>query len=120
KQRQNLVACLAIERPGGLVCQNQGRIVDNGTSDGDALLLAPRKLMGPMMLAMPQSDPVKGIVGSAMPFRSANACISERQRDILQRARTRQQRRQLEHEPDFPAPDCRTRVFAEICDIPSS
>src|SRR5438128_964064 len=77
KQRQNLVACLAIERPGGLVCQNQGRIVDNGTSDGDALLLAPRKLMGPMMLAMPQSDPVKGIVGSAMPFRSANACISE-------------------------------------------
>ena len=40
----NLARALAVERGGRFVCQHDGWIVDQGTRDGNALLLAAGKL----------------------------------------------------------------------------
>src|SRR6516165_1321780 len=45
--------------------------------------------------------------------------VDQRQLDIFQRGRPRQERRQLEHEADVSAPDGRTRVLAQLRDVPS-
>jgi hypothetical protein len=52
KQRQDLIAGLAIKRSGRLVRQDESWMIYNSTSDDDALLLATRKLMGPVVPAM--------------------------------------------------------------------
>src|SRR5262245_43270396 len=65
------------------------------------------------MAAVSQSDAVKRILGSPTPFWPRNASVDERQLDIFQRACSRQQRRNLEYEADFPASDGRARVLAE-------
>jgi hypothetical protein len=36
----DLKACLGVERPGRLVCKQNGRVIDQGASDSDTLSLA--------------------------------------------------------------------------------
>lgn len=49
EQRQHLLAGLAVERAGGLVSQNDERVVDQRAGDADALLLAAGELGGAMI-----------------------------------------------------------------------
>jgi hypothetical protein len=58
EQRQNLIASIAIKSAGRLVGQDQRWLIDKCPSDGDALLLATRKLAWPMIFAMTQADTV--------------------------------------------------------------
>src|SRR5438034_4139721 len=43
---QNLSGRMAVEVAGRFVCQQQRRIADDGASNGDALFLSARKLLG--------------------------------------------------------------------------
>src|SRR5438128_11710700 len=79
EQRQNLVARPAVESAGGLVSQNERRIVDDRTGDRDALLFAARQLMRPVIEAMAQAYPIECFSGEAAPLCPGHAGIAERQ-----------------------------------------
>src|SRR5947199_1689550 len=53
---QNLSGRMAVEVAGRFVCQQQRRIADDGASNGDALFLSARKLLGKMVGAVFQVD----------------------------------------------------------------
>ena len=58
EERQNLVASIAIKSAGRLVGKDQRWLIDERPGNGDALLLASRKLAWPMIFAMTQADMV--------------------------------------------------------------
>ena len=49
-----------IEVAGGLVRDEQSRVMDNGAGDGHALFLAAGEFGGPMVRAIGKSDEIKG------------------------------------------------------------
>ncbi len=53
KDTHDLFTCLRIEIAGGFIGQNNSGVVNQGTSNGDALLLASRKLARMMMPPSP-------------------------------------------------------------------
>ena len=63
EQVQDLLAGPGIEVAGGLVGQEQGRVVDQGAGDGHALLLAAGELRGVVVQAVPQPHPVSKRLG---------------------------------------------------------
>ena len=64
----HLVARGAVEVAGGLVRQQQGRLGHQGAGDGDALLLAARKLVGMMLGAIGQTHGLKCLHGPVTPL----------------------------------------------------
>ena len=105
EQRHDLVAGVAIKSTSGLVGQNQRGPIDDSPRDSDALLLAAGELVRPVAFPMGQADPFQSLVGSAVPLVTSDTAVEERQLDVFQRGRTRQERRQMEDEPDLPVPD---------------
>ena len=59
EQRQDFVAALGVEGAGGFVGENHRRVVDQGTSDGDALLLAAGKFGRSMIGAIAETEPLQ-------------------------------------------------------------
>ena len=91
EKRHDLVAGGAIKGACRLIGQYKHGVVDEGASDGDALLLASGELTGPMMPSMIQADALQSLCGSAVSFASANPGINERQLDIFDRCRPAQE-----------------------------
>lgn len=58
-----------------LIGQYEHRVVYQGASNGDALLLASGELTGPMVPSMIQADALQRLCGSAVSFASANQCL---------------------------------------------
>ena len=56
EQVHDLDRRVAVERAGGLVGEDEGRLVDERPGDGDALLLAARELAGQMPGALRKAD----------------------------------------------------------------
>ena len=52
EQAVDLVAGRGVELPGRLIGQDQDRVLDQGPGDGDALLLAARELVRPVVQAV--------------------------------------------------------------------
>jgi hypothetical protein len=83
---------------GGLVRQQNRRLVDQGPRDGGSLLLAARELVG-MVIGLLQ--PGLSASGMAARGRLQAAAIEQRQLDIVERRGARQEIETLEHEAVF-------------------
>ncbi len=57
EQREDFVAALAVQGAGGLVGENHRRVIDQGTGNGDALLLAAGQFGRPVLGAITQAEP---------------------------------------------------------------
>src|SRR2546423_350864 len=115
----DLDACLAIKVSGWLVSQKQSGIIDESAGDGDALLLAARKLVRMMIGSVRQAHRGKRLLGAgtlvARPERSM--LIKHRQFDILERRGARKQIEALEDETNFLIANIRQFIASEIRDI---
>src|SRR5215831_18189370 len=95
---------MAVERPGGLVGQDHRRIVDQGPSDGDALLLAAGKLGGSMISAIAETQPLEQIYRALNALMLCQPCVHRWNFDVLARGSRGQQVIALKNEPEgFPA-----------------
>ena len=98
----DLLAGRAVEVAGGLVGQEDRGLVDQRAGDGDALALAARQLVGPVVHAVAQADPAAAPRwrGSRRSLRR-DAGVDQRQLDVVERRGAGQQVERLEDEPDL-------------------
>src|SRR5262249_28984201 len=86
------------------------------TRDRDALLLAAGKLVRVVLDAILQADGSERLDGQPPPLgrmRTAFLCVEQRQLDVLDRGRARQQVEALEHESDLLVADRRQLVVGQ-------
>jgi hypothetical protein len=118
EERHDLVASTTVQRPRRLVGQDESGIVHHRARNDDSLLLPSRQLIRRVMDTIGQPNAVERIFGLAPPFLATNARVDKRKLDIFQCAHPRQERRELEYEANFIAPDGRPCILAQLCHLP--
>ena len=68
QQVHHLYRGLAVQSAGGLVSQENVRVVDEGTGNGHSLHLAAGELVGPLVHVVGESHLLQGLLGPAVPL----------------------------------------------------
>ena len=68
QQVHHLYRGLTVQRAGGLVSQENVRVVDEGTGNGHSLHLATGELVGPLVHVVGESHLLQGLLGPAVPL----------------------------------------------------
>ena len=101
EQADDLETDARVEVPGGLVGEEDRRLVDDGASDRDALLLAAGELVRePLLLTLESDDPQRLGDGLA-DHRAGLADDLQREGDVLEDGLVGQQPEVLEHRADL-------------------
>ena len=114
--RHDLVRGPRVEVSRRLVRQQDRRIVDEGPRDRDPLLLAARQLAREAALPVRQPEQLERLLRVHGAVREVSR-VEQRQGDVLDRARAREQVEILKDESDATAPDARERGFVEGRDV---
>ena len=91
---------LRVEGAGGLVGQDNVRVVDEGTGNGDTLHLSAGKLVRLLVGLVPEADFLQRLFRAGLPFRGGHVRDGQRQFDVGKHALMRDEVVVLEHEPD--------------------
>ena len=98
---------LRVQRTGGLVGQQDRRLVDQRAGDGHALLLATGEFAGPVRRALAQAHRRQRFAARGACVRAGGTLrVAQRHGHVVQRAHARQQVEALEHEADLVAAQC--------------
>src|SRR5438128_3599717 len=116
QERQHLHARPRVEVAGGLVGQDDRRVVDERSRDGDALLLAARELARMVRLAIGEPDRAEPRAGPGAAVARGVARIEQGKLDVFERGRPGQQVELLEDEPDSAVSDPSELVRREAPD----
>src|SRR5687767_11190977 len=104
-----------IEVSSRLVREDDRRLVDQRPRDGDALLLPAGELIRVVIHPLAEADDLEHFLRAAVPFGRfhlvAPAVIEQRQLDVVERRRARQEVEALEDEADLAVPDHRELVL---------
>src|SRR5277367_4581853 len=128
RDHQNRVACVMqlaknfqddffvgfVEIPGGLVGQDDFRLIDQRAGDGHALLFSTGELRGQVSHAFTQSDAAQSFFGLLL-IRHAVKILS--QHDVLDRVQIRHEMKLLKNEPDFLGAVTNNLVFTELREV---
>src|SRR5437588_5221457 len=90
-----------VERAGRLVSQQDRRMIHQRAGNRHPLPLAAGKLVGPVRHAIREIDRAQRFPGHLVALSSRNTPVNQRQFDVVQRRRARQQIESLNHELDF-------------------
>ncbi len=93
-----------------LVGEENRRPVHQRAGDGDALALATREFVGAMRRAIAELDAFERFHRALLPLGGTRAGVHQRELDIVQCRRARQEVERLEDEPDLLVPDARELV----------
>jgi acyl-CoA thioesterase-1 len=112
---QHLLARARVEVAGGLVGEQQARLVDERAGDRDALLLAAGELRRVVVEPLAEPHALQQLRRAALGLAVGDRVVRVRQRHhhVLQRAGAGQQVEVLEDEPDLAVADERAAVGAE-------
>lgn len=99
QQFDEFIPCHPVELARRLVGEYELRVVDKGTGDADALLLAPGELARMMAEAMGQADGGEGCLGSAPALAGWGASVEvlEREGNVLESREVFDEVEALEH-----------------------
>ena len=100
EQVHDLHAGLGVEGAGGLVGEQDFRVVDEGAGDGDALHLAARELAGLFVDVIGQSDGGEGLFRATAALVARDARKRERELDVGEHCLVRDEVVALEDEAD--------------------
>src|SRR5438876_2331199 len=101
EQLHDRLSGVGVERAGRLVGEQEQRLVDDGARDRHALLLAARELIGQVVHAIAEADPLERVDRFLAPRAAALAGVDHGQLDVLERRVARQQIERLEHEANL-------------------
>ena len=101
EQIHDLFAGLRIQVPGGLVGEDDGRVIDQGSGDGHALALSAGELVGLVVHARFQVHDAQRPLGALQAFMGRRAVVDERQLHVVQGSRAGQQVEGLENKAKF-------------------
>ena len=108
EQAHDFVGGAGVEVAGGLVGEQDDRVIDQGAGDGDALLLAAGELVGLVLHTAFQAHELQGRYRTVAAFTGGHvAVVEQRQLHVLDGRGARQQVVILEHEADFTVAQCR-------------
>ena len=113
----DLDAGARVEVAGGFVGQDDRRLVDQRAGDGDALLLAAGELVRHVVIALAEPDRVERRQRALVPLGGLEAvlrAVEQRQLDVVERGRARQQVEALEHEADLLVAHARQLVLRRL------
>src|SRR5260370_4769456 len=105
-----------VQVPGRLVGKQDRGIVHEGAGDSDALLLSAGKLVRIVLLAAMQSHHFEQFRGAPLTLARPGR-VEQRQFDVLERGRAREQIETLEDEADAAAADCGEFLLSERRDV---
>src|ERR1051325_2868541 len=117
KKGHDFRAGFGIEVACRLVGQEDGGIVDQRAGDGNALALAAGKFVGFVMDAVGQPDAGERVEGDLPAAIGRQAGIDQRELDIAQRVRARQQVERLKDEADFLIANLGEVVVIHLADL---
>jgi hypothetical protein len=100
EQLHHVLARHGVQGARGLVRQHDVRVVHQGAGDGHALHLPARKLAGPLVDLLPQTNALERLRGAAAPLSLAHARQGQRHLNVLEDGLVRNQVVTLEHEAD--------------------
>ena len=100
-QLHDFVSGLRIKVAGGLVGQNDRRIIDEGAGNSDTLALSAGKFVGLMVHALAQIHGLQRGFGAGNAFIGGRAAIDQRKFDVVQCGGTGEQIERLEDKADF-------------------
>src|SRR5438105_5694714 len=110
EERHDLGSGRGVEISGGLVGEEDARVVDESTRDRDALALPSRELARMVGHPIGEPDRFQRPDRPLFPLLAPEPGIDQRQLDLLERARARQEVEGLEHETDLLVADGRELV----------
>src|ERR1017187_2170328 len=116
EEAHDFVAGGGIEVAGGLVGQQNGRVVDERAGDRDALALAAGKLVRLVVHAGFQIDLAHGYFGALQALGAGHAGVDQGKFHVVQRGGAGQQVEGLEDEADLPVADARQLVVGHLAD----
>jgi YfiH family protein len=102
EQAEKLGGKIGVEVPGGLVGENQPRLIDQCPGDGDPLLLAAGEGLGIGRLPVMESESLEHVVGPAMGLAGRDPMEPKDEGDVLENRLSTEQLEVLENHPDFP------------------
>jgi len=114
EQGHDLGAGGRVKVSGGLVGQQDRRIVDQRPGDGDALPLSAGEFAGLVVHALFEVGEAQGLLGPLDPLLGRHAGIDQRQFDVVQGRGARQQVEGLEDEADLLVADAGQFVVAQV------
>ena len=117
-QTQDLLTRLGVEVSGRLVGEQDRRAVDQRPGDGDPLALPATELVGLVVHAVREPDRLERFDGALAPLLGRYPRVNERQGDVVEGGRSRQQVEGLEHEADLAVPDVGELIVVETRDLP--
>ena len=116
KDREDLRARARIEVSGGLVREDERRVVQEGPRDRHALLLPSGELARAVVDAIAETDLLER-AERALSSRVAISSVDERQLDVLDRVETREQIEGLEDEAEMLVAKTGELVVGELADV---
>src|SRR6185437_13915273 len=109
-------AVFRVEIAGGLVCQQNGGLTNEGTRYGYALLLTAGKLRRIMLSAMGHPDALEHVLHALLALFCSHTAIGERQFDVFKDGEIADQIERLKNEPDLAVADARAVAERELFD----
>ena len=103
------LAVLRIQRGGRLVADHQRRLVHQGAGDGDPLLLATGKLVGPLIPALADADPIEDLTGTFQRLAAGYALDQQGNPDVFRDRERGDEVELLENEADALRPEAGER-----------
>src|SRR5262249_13316037 len=98
---------LGVEIAGRLIGENQRRVMDQRSRDGDALLLASREPLGIALAPAAQTDAIEQLAGARGAFGVGAPVQIEGQQQVLLDGQQRDEIEELKDEADVRAPEAR-------------
>src|SRR3954471_9596620 len=100
QQAEHIPCRRRVQVAGGLVGEDQRRLGDERTSNGDPLLLATRKLTGTVFEPVVEADAGQRPDSALTPLVARHARVRERQLDVARRGQRRKEVELLKDEAD--------------------
>ena len=112
-------AVLTVEVAGGLVAEDELRVGDHGTGDGDALLLTAGELLRIVARPVDHVHALQHLVDLRLALRLAEPDVAQRQLHVLEDVHVIDEVEALEHEADDPATELQTVALTQSGDFPT-
>ncbi len=112
-----LLLVLRVERARWLVSEDDARVVDEGTGNGDALFLATRELVGLVAGTIGEAHEAEQLLCALLGSLLRGACDVGRYHDVLQSREFGQQLVELEDEADVAIAEVGQLFLREGCGV---